>query len=74
MGDTVGVVSVGLVSSYFIPPDMSDPSSSEQPQRPDHNPEPTATTLLMSHFDKLIAVVEKLNVTMEGQKGARAMP
>ncbi|KZT32251.1 hypothetical protein SISSUDRAFT_1055763 [Sistotremastrum suecicum HHB10207 ss-3] len=47
---------------------MSDSNSSEQPQKPNGDPETSAATLSTSQFDKLIAVVEKLNVTMEGQK------
>ncbi|KZT32338.1 hypothetical protein SISSUDRAFT_1055652 [Sistotremastrum suecicum HHB10207 ss-3] len=47
---------------------MSDPSSSEQPERPDVEPNASTTASVADHFSKLIAVVEKLNVTMEGQK------
>ncbi|KZS87009.1 hypothetical protein SISNIDRAFT_491413 [Sistotremastrum niveocremeum HHB9708] len=47
---------------------MSGPSSSEQLTKPTVEPNTSTIALLGDHFTKLIAVVEKLNVTMEGQK------
>ncbi|KZT31650.1 hypothetical protein SISSUDRAFT_1056388 [Sistotremastrum suecicum HHB10207 ss-3] len=47
---------------------MSDPSSSEQRERPSIEPNASMTASMADHFSKLIAVVEKLTVTMEGQK------
>ncbi|KZT33801.1 hypothetical protein SISSUDRAFT_1132326 [Sistotremastrum suecicum HHB10207 ss-3] len=43
-------------------------SAYHQPMKPDIEPNTCTIALLGDHFGKLIAVVEKLNVTMQGQK------
>ncbi|KZT33788.1 hypothetical protein SISSUDRAFT_378899 [Sistotremastrum suecicum HHB10207 ss-3] len=47
---------------------MSDPSPSEQPTKLDVERNTSTIASSGDHFSKLIAIVEKLNVTMEGQK------